>query len=417
MMEIGAVNIFSSSSSSQKAGNFKNVTGFKGLVGTFLQEPNLADDSAAAANKLLQSFSKEELLDLIAFLQTEDVLDLDEGLLMLNQSLSVHHEDELFQLIEEVLLPNLSLAQLAERIDVASLGTNAMRIEDLVAVLGQLNAMTSEELRNSLSGDMAQILKTVKMFELLAGEQKLSADHGKLKDLLQQFTKRLELLLSADSENKPPLNRQEYIIRTFSAVAQELNSKQPLAKQTGEAGLESKNLAAKAETVHGMIQYHQVSKAEQLTLSLQQGERPTGANELIKQFENILARSNFSNNAGTQKLLIKLNPEHLGALRIELIQRDAGLVAKIMTTTKLAKETLETHLNGLKQAFGTQNIQVDRVEISQALNQQQERFIGREQQSQQNGQENRQQQEQGKNETEEASFMTSFEEALLNTEV
>lgn len=67
MMEIGAVNILSSSSSSQKAGNFKNVTGFKGLVGTFLQEPNLADDSVAAANKLLQSFSKEELLDLIAF--------------------------------------------------------------------------------------------------------------------------------------------------------------------------------------------------------------------------------------------------------------------------------------------------------------------------------------------------------------
>lgn len=414
-MEIGAVNMISSSSSSQKVGNFKNETGFKGLVGAFLQEPKLADESAAE-HKPLQSFSKEALLDLIAFLQTEDVLNLDEGLLMFNQSLSVHHEDDLFQLIEEILLPNMSLSQLPATIDVASFEPGAIRIEDLVAVLEQLNAMTPEELRNSLNGDMAQILKAVKMFELLASEQKLSADQGKLKNLLQQFTKGLEVLLSTESENKPQLNRQEYILKTFSAVAQELSSKQPLAKQTGEATLEPKNLTTKADTLHGMIQYHQVSKAEQLTLSLQQGERPTGANELIKQFENILARSNFSNNAGTQKLLIKLNPEHLGALRIELIQRDAGLVAKIMTTTKLAKETLETHLNGLKQAFGTQNIQVDRVEISQSMNQQQERFFGREQQSQQNGQENRQQ-EQGKNETEETSFMNSFEEALLNTEV
>ena len=53
-----------------------------------------------------------------------------------------------------------------------------------------------------------------------------------------------------------------------------------------------------------------------------------------------------------QKLLIKLHPDNLGSLRIELIQKDQTMVARILTTTDAAKEALESHLHSLKDAFG-----------------------------------------------------------------
>jgi flagellar hook-length control protein FliK len=43
-----------------------------------------------------------------------------------------------------------------------------------------------------------------------------------------------------------------------------------------------------------------------------------------------------------QKLFIKLYPEHLGTLRVELIQPDSTLIAKFMTSTANAKDILES---------------------------------------------------------------------------
>nr|WP_245349973.1 flagellar hook-length control protein FliK [Cytobacillus eiseniae] len=132
----------------------------------------------------------------------------------------------------------------------------------------------------------------------------------------------------------------------------------------------------------------------------------------MEQFESILSRSKFSVNGGTQRLFIKLNPEHLGALRIELIQKDSMMVARILTSTSLAREMMESQLNGLKQAFSSQNIQIERVEISQQFTGQ-ERTFNREQQQ---GQERQQPREEQKEQQANEHFTKSFEEALLNTE-
>jgi flagellar hook-length control protein FliK len=121
---------------------------------------------------------------------------------------------------------------------------------------------------------------------------------------------------------------------------------------------------------------------------------------------------------GVQKLLIKLNPEHLGSIRIELIQKDQVFTARILTTTEAAKEVLETHLHNLKHAFEAQNIKVDNVEIGQQSSQgQQDDFYN-------SGQSNRHQeypQDQG-SETDDqqddsTSFILTLEEAILNQEV
>ena len=68
-------------------------------------------------------------------------------------------------------------------------------------------------------------------------------------------------------------------------------------------------------------------------------------------------------------------------------------MAKFMTTTANAKDILESQIQSLKQAFSSQNIQIERIEISQQLNQQ-ERYFNRDSQQQQEQRQQREQDEQ-----------------------
>lgn len=151
-----------------------------------------------------------------------------------------------------------------------------------------------------------------------------------------------------------------------------------------------------------------------MTLMLDKMGKPVSSEQLIQQFESILSKSQFSKIDGTQRLFIKLNPENLGSLRIELIQKDDTIVAKILTTTGAAKDALESQLHGLKHALTAQNIQVDRIEVSQQVMTPQEKFMHREQPG---GHPKEQQgQQPSKEQTDDSEFDQSFEEALLNME-
>ncbi|MBS4217748.1 flagellar hook-length control protein FliK [Bacillus sp. FJAT-49711] len=85
---------------------------------------------------------------------------------------------------------------------------------------------------------------------------------------------------------------------------------------------------------------------------------------MIKEFSNILARSSLTQGLNTTKLLIRLHPEELGSLRVELLQKDGQLTARILASTHKAKEMLDFQLNSLRQAFAQQNISVDRIEVT-----------------------------------------------------
>ena len=67
------------------------------------------------------------------------------------------------------------------------------------------------------------------------------------------------------------------------------------------------------------------------------------------------------------KLLLKLFPENLGQIRIELIQKDGVLTARLLASTSLGKELLDSNFNQLKTGFVAQNIQMDRIDIAQSL--------------------------------------------------
>lgn len=101
-----------------------------------------------------------------------------------------------------------------------------------------------------------------------------------------------------------------------------------------------------------------------------QSARPN-QEQFIRQFENLLARSTFQQlGNGIQQLNVKLHPASLGRLDITIQQVNGVLVARLMTTTTLARELIEGQLQHLRNAFQGQSIQVDKIEVTQQQNQQ-----------------------------------------------
>jgi len=147
-------------------------------------------------------------------------------------------------------------------------------------------------------------------------------------------------------------------------------------------------------------------------LTLIQGSgSPVTGNELEEQLENILKSSSFTKVGNSQKLILRLAPENLGSLRIEILQNDGNIVAKIMTTTAQAKEALDAHMNSLKHGLSSQNLNVDKIEVSFVQQAQ-----DKETKDQQSQQENKQQQpadKEGNKATDKEQEETSFMDELL----
>ncbi|MFA9558082.1 flagellar hook-length control protein FliK [Evansella sp. AB-rgal1] len=110
-------------------------------------------------------------------------------------------------------------------------------------------------------------------------------------------------------------------------------------------------------------------------LSVQNGEQQMAQKELDqqlqKQIQSILARSQFKNiGNGVQQLLVKLHPESLGRLEINIQQLNGILIARMVTSTATTKEMLEGQLQQLRSAFQANHLQVERIEVTQQQGQQ-----------------------------------------------
>ena len=96
-------------------------------------------------------------------------------------------------------------------------------------------------------------------------------------------------------------------------------------------------------------------------------ERSQQSETLMKELQNQLNRAQLANNNGTMKLMLRLFPENLGQIRIEVMQQDGVMQARILATTAAGKELLDSNLNQLKSTLVAQNIQMDRIDIAQSL--------------------------------------------------
>lgn len=258
------------------------------------------------------------------------------------------------------------------------------QVAELVKTLeGQLESLNS---RNSLAGTQKVLVKTYPFMNILNG--------GKF-------------------SSQPVMNGQTLLNKGNGAIQAGLTENQLTKPIKG-----STELIASSETAN-LAGALPMSKVEQFVLHLGQTNGKTDSAKLYQEFQQILAKSSLVQNANNSKLTIRLAPEHLGSLQIELIKQDQVMIAKMVASTQQAKELLESQLSSLKQAFVNAHIQVEKIDIQQQF-QPFDRFMNQsDQQQNQSNQHSRQNPKDEGNEDKEEpnSFFASLEEELLNINV
>jgi flagellar hook-length control protein FliK len=409
-MEIGAlgsVNAFTlgNQKAAHKAGSEGAFAGFMTTALSGKTNPAVAAETGKDGEKL------DTLTALAEMINITDLVELEDGMKLLDLIAS-DSGNLLSKALSHLGVTEEDLRLFIQKWSTNEEGLKTASDEELLSSLAMtLSGMANQsvdELFGKLDKSDVQALKALKLFELMSkyADGQASATPDSLKESLKKLGESLKGLLETNHSNAPA----DFIQKRFTQLARELNlaSKNMFTEVNSFA---DPNSGLKADGAAGTLGFlPQMTKTEQLVLTMSSPERPVSAEQLMKQFESILSKSQFMNNGGTQKLFIKLFPEHLGSIRIELLQRDQTMMARIITSTGTAKDTLESQINGLKQAFAAQNLSVDRIEVTQ---QQQERSLNRDSEQQQR-QPDRGQQEK---KDEKREFNLSFEEALLNTEV
>jgi len=89
--------------------------------------------------------------------------------------------------------------------------------------------------------------------------------------------------------------------------------------------------------------------------------QPMPENQLLDQ----VARSiNLQANGDRSQMTLRLHPEELGELKLELVMEKGGIKAHIQAQTAQVQEVLERHMPRLREAFAQQGLQLDDVEVS-----------------------------------------------------
>ncbi|MBT2691448.1 flagellar hook-length control protein FliK [Bacillus sp. ISL-55] len=407
-MEIGGLGFFNTIVTGNHKVSEKAVNGgsFAGIMSTVLSgkaESTPSTESAKGEKNL------ESLGALAEMINIKDLLEMEDGMKLLDE-LNSDSENLLIKALAHFGINKEDLKLFIQKwtgnseVDFESASEDEL-LSSLAAIITGIANQNGNQLLVKLEKNDLQTLKALKLLELMTryadGNEYKSSDS--VKESLKNLGGELKNLL----ETNKPNPHTEYLQKRFTQLASDLNlaNSKKITLTESSSGLRTDGPA-------GTVAFlPQMTKAEQLMLTMNSPERPVSPEQLMKQFESILSKSHFMNSGGTQKLFIKLFPEHLGSIRIELFQKDQTMMARIITTSGTAKETLESQINGLKQAFAAQNLSVERIEVTQQQAQQ-ERFMNRDSQ-QQERQPDRGNQEKKE---EKGDFNLSFEEALLNTE-
>lgn len=286
---------------------------------------------------------------------------------------------------------------------------------DLLAGINEQAIKLTDAIISSLNGqgpstptDAKQAVEFLKTVQLIGNKSDLTIKEEStlfdMKQLLENVKEAVSKLPTSETISSSQLLKQP-IIHTQMVVKQTAHTLQT------EVVTETKEITS---NVQGSTTTVVQTKVESVSLTLPT-EKAGQSEEFIKELQKVMNRVQFGQTGGVNRLVLKLFPEHLGTIRIELIQKDGMLTARILASTALGKEMLDSNSSQLRQGFAGQNIQLEKLEISQALQD------SVRQEKQQNFQQSfkQQQQEQSNEETNTESQETpiSFDDFLTDMEV
>lgn len=134
--------------------------------------------------------------------------------------------------------------------------------------------------------------------------------------------------------------------------------------------------------------------------------------EFTNQFLNAFKNSKFAQVPnGANRLILKLNPEHLGLITVKLVQKNGEMVARLITSSNSAKDLLEHSIHQLKQVLPSVQIEIERYDIQ---TEQSQKTLKDHSENRKESSSEQQQQHEEENKSEQ-SFVDSLKEALNTT--
>lgn len=351
MNKMPAMGIVQTATNGANSGKFGSV-----LASMSTSEPIGSEKNAesggivGAVTELLQMTSIEEVIE---FLQADlELPEIIEGHLII-------HDEKLMDLLTAVL-PNLAQFNM--------FGEENVFAVDIRELLMQLEALAPELLAHFNDGaNVGESLSKDDLLTLLAAMQMVSIEGPKIDLTLkqeQQLHSLQEMLksLGAALTEKGTAGQQNRIVTLpFADMNMPIKmTEQPTVTNPQFKEQLTETLGQSAQSMTATVKVDGTQPAAE-------NQANNRAEQLMRELQNVFKRANFGQAGGTNRISIKLYPEHLGQLRIELLQTNGLLTARILASNVLGKEMLESQLHQLRQAFLQQNIQVERIDISQML--------------------------------------------------
>lgn len=346
-----------------------------------------AVEPAEETGAVLKAENVKELLDILGLQEIDGLILLDDKLISVEELMG-----NLSALLQLVNLDEQDLQRF-----MVALTNQQDAVEDVWALLSALSTDDSgiqSKLSAMLQGEHAmtpkeanQFVAMLKFIQVAAKDVDLtSMQEGKLQSLSTLLENVVTTMTKTSTETKAALPFEHLLTQAKSEV-----------KPTGQEALTQNTIQTRPNTF-------------QVTLPQAQ---PGQSEALLKEMQAIINKAQISQNQGVTRLMIKLYPENLGTLRVELVQQNGILTARMLASTAAGREMIDNQLHQLKQAFVQQGLQVERIDVGQTLqdtdrnNREQQgffnQFFKRQQQEQENKKEQKEQQ--------------SFEEFLANEEV
>lgn len=324
-------------------------------------------DSDASLSELLALIEGE--LDATVFTELGEETDMQEVSVPTDTSIPV--ENPLDRIMEKInsavskLMESLQgiFNQLQNQTDMP-VNQQMASFEEMEQAIARLLGQLSKEQVSDLTKVLSQLQN------LLSQQKDLSKLDPKVLLLLNRFNTFKEQLsqsqMTQSQQLSQPQQSKEQII-SFMQTAQSSLSGESTEGQTqgGQTEIPAKQQPFLLRTdMTKVLWQSEMSKVQQLSLNVEMKGNQVNAESFMKGLDKLLSSSAFLKNGAMSKLVIKLNPENLGSIRIEIVQSQTALVAKLHVQNEQVKSLIESQLSGLKQSFAAQNVQVDRFEIS-----------------------------------------------------
>jgi flagellar hook-length control protein FliK len=284
----------------------------------------------------------------------------------------------------------------------------------------------NKDVVNSL--DLGNLIQQLE--QLLNNNDKSKNDSKLVQDISQENSKKLDFSLEKLGQILEQVGvNKDQVSDIVSKVEGLLNSKVPELKnqsttsnsQTSEISIETnldlpiKKVESKS-TDQNFLNGNQLqqSNIKQFALFVGKTNHNQTTTQFVKDFQNIISKAAFSNDLTQQKLFIKLFPENLGRVTIELVKNSQGMMATIIASTSEAKELLQSNLDSLKQAMQSSNLQLEKIDLYQSMQTDRSNYLNQERQQEKQEDQSKSKQQSSQNKDDETS---SFLDELMKVSI